>query len=340
MSQQYTGIDDGHSPNNFYLHHDIDDSPIDSLQQTTQHTPIEIDFNYCFVTMFYDINRSQWNNSAFSRNFEIYFLRFSMLLHNEIPLVVFIDDRYYERLRTIINRINVNQIFVYVVKINDTWLKQNTIGWNYQHIEQQIMNTDEYKQRIASRPELNTPETLYPEYNCLLHVKRDLISYVIHQNIVKVDYYGWIDFGYVGESHTYITPFQMNPVLLRNNHTIHVMLVNPLTDRDRDAVYTLMYAPERIQGGFYFGHKHAHIAFMDQYYETVRKLYVLGVADDEQAVLVHAYFTDSSLFKLWRNLKLIEGAVDWGYFVVFILFNAHTTHMRNVQLFLNANNEM
>ena len=187
---------------------------------------------------------------------------------------------------------------------------------------------------------LNTPETLYPEYNCLLHVKRDLISHVIHQNTVKVDYYGWIDFGYVGESHTYITPFQMNPVLFRNNHTIHVMLVNPLTDRDRDAVYTLMYAPERIQGGFYFGHKHAHIAFMDQYYETVRKLYVVGVADDEQAVLVHAYFTDSSLFKLWRNLKLIEGAVDWGYFVVFILFNAHTTHMHNVQLFLNANNEM
>ena len=69
-----------------------------------------------------------------------------MLLHNEIPPVVFIDDRYYERLRTIINRINVNQIFIYVVKINDTWLKQNTIGWNDQHIEQQIMNTDEYKQ--------------------------------------------------------------------------------------------------------------------------------------------------------------------------------------------------
>ncbi len=71
------------------------------LINNTYHEPFILPDDYCFVTAFYDINRSTWD-SGFSRSAYTYIRYFSMMVQMEIPLVVYIDDRYQHIVRTMV----------------------------------------------------------------------------------------------------------------------------------------------------------------------------------------------------------------------------------------------
>ena len=380
--------------------------------------------NYCFVTAFYDLGRDQWHHYA--RGAHKYVLYFSKLVQINMPLIVFVDDRYYAEVTKLINQFNYRRTFILLIPINESFLEQYIPSWQYIATDEAIMQSSQFKAAVAHRLIKNTPETLYPRYTCFNHAKIDFVMFVQQHklartsyfaledisvdaaandtNVRTVEYLGWIDFGYVRHNDA-IIPFELNEDLLmtasssdgssrgsdrsqsyadsdfiterlwsesnssltaavvenvdgsavdasfvigqaateqpqqQHSHRIHLMQTELLTPEDADPLHTHHFAPSRILGGFYFGHHSVLTTFAAQYHQTVVELHQRGIADDDQAVVINRYFKQPDMFKLWRNLNLIEGVTYQGLYVVHLLFNKHTTRRKDVQAFIDANKD-
>ena len=62
----------------------------------------EKEYDFVFVTAFFDIDRKDW--IKFNKNNEKYFLQFQGLCLMKIPLVIFIDDRHFAEIKTILDQ--------------------------------------------------------------------------------------------------------------------------------------------------------------------------------------------------------------------------------------------
>jgi len=68
------------------------------------------------------------------------------------------------------------------------------------------------------------------------------------------------------------------------------MTVNDPEPRDGDALHTLQHAPEKFAAGFFVGTSDVLRAYQAAYHANLEKLHGMGIADDEQAVMVHMYY--------------------------------------------------
>lgn len=268
---------------------------------------------YCFVTAFYDIGRSSWDN--FTRTSENYLQIFGLLCQMKIPIVVYIDSRHLDAVQKLCSDNRPDGVFTQVVAIDGEFLRNNIKSWGYTEREREIMNDEGYKRAIRHRN--HCPETKYPEYNCINHAKIDFIKYTI-ENVVspEVKYFGWVDFGYVRSTDLMPDDRTFRYEILKNDH-VNMIYNNPMDERDRDPVYTLQFAPEKIMGGFWFGSKESLLKYWNIYHEALQSIHSMGIADDDQAVIVHAYMHQKyETIKLWENRML--GSKGW--FVGFLLF--------------------
>ena len=177
------------------------------------------------------------------------------------------------------------------------------------------MNTDLYKRVIHHRSQC--PETHIPEYTCINHAKIDFIKYTIENIVYDTTYFGWVDFGYIRKTTDMPGDRTFQHELLKNNY-VNMIYNNAIDENDSDAYYTLIFAPEKITGPFWFGSKEKLVQYWHLYHQTIQKLHKIGVADDDQAIMVHAYThqSDDGVIKLWEN-KLLKTN---GWFVGFLLF--------------------
>ena len=60
----------------------------------------KVGYDYCFVTVLYDLDRLHWEQ--YSRSDHTYFKNFAELLKMKIPLIIFIQSKYYNRLMRIV----------------------------------------------------------------------------------------------------------------------------------------------------------------------------------------------------------------------------------------------
>lgn len=272
----------------------------------------------CYVSAFLDIGRGEWSFSE--RSFERYlncFIPFLKLFENkscshedkhEILSVrnrfcVFIDEKHFSRLQIECKKYNTTNIIL--KKIDREFLYKNTI-WNRIEREKEILKSKKYQELVSHK--LHLPEHNNAEYTMINHLKIDFVNLCISYYGDIYDYFSWVDFGYFQLKEN--IPSQL-PTLdtIRNfleksdpktPSSIIYGLLNPLTDNDADIKYTLIHAPERVGGFFFFGEKQKLQEYQKLYHSVHSLLQTLNIVDDDQHIALRCYFANPSLFNLIR----------------------------------------
>ena len=246
----------------------------------------------CYVTAFLDLNRDKLKK--FSRSFSTYLLHFLPLVRlmkkeNE-SLVIFIDEKHFN----IIQRYCQDNPKIILIKINRNYLRENSIVWRMLDREKIIMNSQEFKNLIGGR--ILYPEHNNPEYTMINHAKIDFVNLAIQNTKSQFPYYAWIDFGYFQKIDN--IPNSLLDINKLHPTRITYTLINKLNELDENVLYTLLVAPERIGGFFFFGKKETLIEYQKLYHDMLKMFQDSGIADDDQHVALRCYYKNPDMFDL------------------------------------------
>ena len=255
------------------------------------------------VTAFFDIDRGNWTEK--SRSVDNYLDSFLNYLNVDYKMIVFIDDRY-------IDKILNNQKNKQFIPINRKWLNNNIWAWAQLARDRKIMESQYYRNLVGNS--IN-PENNYSEYNIINHSKIDFINYAINNNLTT-DFICWVDFGYhfsILKNIETLFPRNILDITKFNTNKINFCVRNKLSINDYNFIYTLQNAPEKFTGSFFGGPKDLLIQFNELYHKALNELYINGITDDDQHVYLRCFFKNSELFELfiseteWPNaLKYFE----------------------------------
>ncbi len=250
----------------------------------------------CYISTFYDIQRADWDNK-FARTFEDYLDSFQPIINlfinnrdDRFEMVVYIDSRHFEAVNNKVKDISS----IKLISIDNDFMKVNIPMWTTLDREREIMNSTEFKELIPHR--LIYPEHSVPEYSLINHCKIDFIGYTIDANISSADYFAWVDFGYCKTPQSIPKTFLDLSKLDLNK--VNYTLVNQIDIRDSNILYTLLNAPERIGGFFFFGSRTVLKTYQALYHKMLESFQVKGIADDDQALALACYWSHPDMFHL------------------------------------------
>ena len=264
------------------------------------------------VTAFFDIGRDNWNQE-FKRDVNFYIHSFLHFFQYPYSMVCYIDDRYIEQVIQEYEKSPYkNKRFI---PINREWLNENINAWKLLSIDQTIITSEQYKSILENRlrfmypdgiPEVNRrnhlfPENEWPEYNAINHSKIDFISNSIINGYITTQYTCWCDFGYFNSQHNgNITTFPTSLLDTNkfNKNKISFLLRNPVNERDKNMLYTLVIAPEVFTGTFFVGPSLLMLKMQKLYHESVKELYRNGISDDDQHVYLRCYLKEPDFFDI------------------------------------------
>lgn len=246
----------------------------------------------CYISAFLDIGRTNWNN-RFSRSIESYFKCFQpfvKLFHSSSKdkMIVFIDKKHSKDFSILINGSNIHPI-----EIDLDFMYNNIPMWKTLEREREIMNSEQYKNTFPNR--LIYPENSVAEYTLINHAKIDFVNYAI-QSEEKTEYFCWVDFGYFQRPEN-IPDFLLDLNKL-NLSKVNYQLLNPITVEDTDVMYTMLNAPERIGGFFFFGNRQVLKTYQDLYHSVLKEFQDNNLADDDQHLALRCFFKNPNLFAL------------------------------------------
>jgi len=248
------------------------------------------------ITAFLDIGRDSWE--GYKRNVDQYLKAFSVYLKYDYKMIIYIDDRYYKDVFDMVD-FSEHKNNKIVIPINESWMEKNIWSWTRLERETEIMNSDSYKSLVADRIRLNYPENTNPKYTILTHSKIDFVNHAIESNFLDSKYFAWSDFGYFHDKTSF--EFLPNSTLDVNKFDldrVNLCLINPIDDNDKDEIWTLKNAPEKIGAYFFFGTKEKLDIFQNLCHRFLIEYQERGIADDEQGLWLKCYFHDPDLFKL------------------------------------------
>lgn len=244
------------------------------------------------VSMFYDIGREQWN--LYPRKVDEYISAFEKFLDYGYKMLVFLDDRYIDRLQEKIVGSNIT-----IIPINKEWVLSNLWSWSLLEKEKEIMASEKYHSLVQHRIDKNYPENVNPYYTILTHSKIDVVNYAIKYNLIDSDYVAWVDFGYFYKKTTSdFLPTGLLDISKFSIDVVNICLINPIDNKDKDIFYTLQYAPEKIGAYFFLANKKKMAEFQELCHKWLLIFQENGIADDEQAIWLQCYFDKPELFKL------------------------------------------
>lgn len=301
-----------------------------------------VDEGYVFVSAFYDIGRETWP-TKYSRSVQTYLNRFALLVQLNLPLVLFMDDRYVNNVEDIVNEHSAKigkPSSTIIIKIGEDFLTSFVPSWNYVSIENDIMTSEQYISLARTRSEENTPETKYASYTCINHAKIDFAMLAIKycENMgLYINYIGWVDFGYFTEQFE-VVPFTLNKELLFNGK-INFLSHGEFSDQEIDPVYVFSNVPIKVGGAFWFGSIESVMQYGVLYHECVEEMHRKNLADDDQSVVICCYFKQKQLFNMWNNSirAVIDGVPQILWFLAFVLFNENFINEPVVENFLRDN---
>lgn len=254
------------------------------------------------VTMFYNIGRENWD--LYPRKVKEYIDAFETFLKYNYKMVIFIDDRYYDQLNEKLQNSQYKDNKT-LIPINEQWLFDNLWSWSRLDKEREIMESKKYKSLVQHRINRSYPENTNPLYTILTHSKIDVVNYVIENNLTEDEYLAWVDFGYFYDKMTSeFLPKDTLDINKLNKDKFNICLINYISSADREILYTLQTAPEKIGAYFFFASKSVHKEFQQLAHEwliTFQDHY--NIADDEQAIWLQCYFDRPELFELHTFFK-------------------------------------
>ena len=251
----------------------------------------------CYVSAYIDIGRKDWK--TFSRTFDAYlkaFMPYITMFQRMTPdelktyrMVVFVDDRYAQRVKDILPL----EIPIQVICCSRSYLEKNIQNWSYLDISTQIIQSDYFRYVVGER--VNTfPEHSKAEYVVVTTSKIDFV--VRAMEFIDSDYFCWVDFGYFQYKGTIPKrPLDLNKLDLDR---INIQLLSPLDQRDYDILYTMKHAPEKIAGAFVFGHRTRFLEYYELHHTTQKRFHMLGLVDDDQHLALQCYVRNPDLFRL------------------------------------------
>ena len=265
----------------------------------------------CYITCYFDINRSKWQN--FARSFDDYLLHFKPFIPlfektnaKENHLIVFIDDRYISRLNDEINHTN-KETTITLIPINESFLQHNIPCWKNIPQEREIMNSTFFKNIVGNR--IIYPECQYPEYTMINHSKIDFICYALNTNLSLLETFCWIDFGFFSKPEN--IPKRLLDISRFDLNKINYTLINPITPEDSDVSYILKSAPEKIGGFFFLGNREKMYDYQQVYHESLKDYQRMNLCDDDQGVALYTYFKHPELFSF--------NSQDYGWHKVLVV---------------------
>jgi hypothetical protein len=142
-----------------------------------QHQDLREAHRYCFVSAFWSISRAGWANRFTAEKSLAHYMDYhEVLLHMQIPLVVFIDSRLHDDLLDRIRRVRPAALHTVVVPIDESFLREHILSSSCLDVEQRIMRSEAYQRISSQRPHLDDPETVSPEYNGINFAKHSMIA--------------------------------------------------------------------------------------------------------------------------------------------------------------------
>ena len=252
----------------------------------------------CYVSTFLDIGRSNW--TTFRRDVQSYFNYFTPYIKlfpknsssdstSTTPsdsMIVFIDKRYYDQFTHFVKESSIRAI-----PIDTQFMNENIFAWSKLPREREIMSSEDYQE--AFRDRLSHPEHSVPEYTLINHAKIDFIVHAMNLN--NSDYFCWVDFGYFQNPGT--TPLRLLDIRKLSLDKINYQILNPITEKDSDIMYTMTHAPDRIGGFFFFGRRDKLVQYQQLYHQVLEYFQNNDIADDDQHIALQCYFRNPSLFK-------------------------------------------
>lgn len=244
-----------------------------------------------YVTAFLDLKRDQW--ATFNRKFDEYLQSFlpylslleksgdghNMLIYLDINLIETVSKHIPEHLSITIIPISF--------EILKTWP-----AWTRYQREKDILESNQYKTRFAHR--LRFPENNNALYTTVTHTKVDFMVDALSHT--TSDYICWVDFGYF-KIPEYI-PKMLVDYRKMDTEKVNLVLINDIDEKDKDIMYTMDYAPEKIGAYYMFGRGENLRKFQQLYHEVHIYFQELNLVDDEQHLMLQCYFRNAELFKL------------------------------------------
>jgi GT2 family glycosyltransferase len=251
----------------------------------------------CYVSLFYNLKRDKWE--FFNRDFSTYLEHFRPFIdmfsqkeHPEYEMILLLDKHHVDEVKELFN----DRTRIRIVEIDQDFLQDNFPMWKTIPKERQVMDSNEFKNIIPER--LLYPEHCIPEYTMINHCKIDAISYVINSGLTNAEYFAWVDFGYFQQKDRITKSFI--DIRKLDLNCINYTLINPLTEFDKDILYTLINAPERFGGFFFFGSKQKMMEYQKLFHSVLNQFQnELNIADDDQHIAMVCYFKKPKLFKLY-----------------------------------------
>lgn len=240
-----------------------------------------------YVTAFLDIGRNNWVN--FRRTTQEYLTHFSpfISLMKKSPqdtLIVYLDE-------TIVLSEDIPDN-VRIIPITEKKVGKISPLWRRLDREREIMLSTEYKNRFSTR--LHFPENYNPKYTLINHAKIDFVNHAM--TLSDTEYFCWVDFGYFQKEDR--IPLQLLDPKLFQVDKITYTLINEIDDRDKNLDYTLLQAPEKIGGFFFFGNRFAMIKYQLLYHKIHAWFQTNNLADDDQCLALQCYLARPDLFSL------------------------------------------
>lgn len=234
----------------------------------------------CYVSLFYDIGRSDWN-TYYSRKTDRYinsfipFINMFSTNNDDYEMILFLDKRCEHQIRQLMTE----NTRITIIPIDEQFMKENFHAWGLLERETEIMESHYFKQLVSHR--IDHPECCDPLYTIITHCKIDAVGYTISNNLTTAPYVAWVDFGYCLSSETTPTNFiDLNKLTLTS---VNFPLINPIEDKDKDIIYTLTEAPERVAGYFFFGPVDKLLEYQREYHTSLHRFQnEFNIADDDQ----------------------------------------------------------
>ena len=249
--------------------------------------------SFTIVTAFVYISRESWQTS--SRETEHYFQCFEEFFFQPYKMVVFIDDRYANKVYELKEKYNDTKMKV--IPINEEWMKKNIWCWNLLDKESEIMNSQSYFNLVKNR--YTDPEVRYPKYTLVNHAKIDFVCNAIDNNLVEDELVAWADFGCRKntDSSTY-KPFNKFNFNLIDVNKLNACIMKDIVESDKDIIHQMVHQNPTITGGFFMGNKAVLKKYQELYHITLLTFQFYNLADDDQHILLRCYLQCPELFKL------------------------------------------
>lgn len=294
------------------LDYELDDYREESRMLNMKTNDIKQDDKLCFVTAFYNIGRDKYENNK--RDNSSYYNYFKNLLKvNNINLIVLTDEKSYNEIDDIVKKSHTKSTVKIVKKELDEFY-----GWNQLEATKKIMKSSKHKELVKKRNKEDI-EISKPEYVCLMHCKTDFMRYVIDNNILEMEYYAWIDFGYLREQEN----FPKSLVYYPNNELLKDKVVLFRIGEDKNFKPDQLIRNGRVvfEGAPIVGKKDKIIEFNDEYHKAIDYYNDNGLVDDDQSLMYYIYKNTENLVELIYNDKTYENTKNLNWFVLFKYYN-------------------